>query len=512
MDFKPANRSEARREENRSRSMPRCRVLPVFAPFLFIVGVLMAQPLFAQNAAAPAAPQGSKQNLAGVEKQILALEKEVRELRQEVGSLKQQLQSQASAAPAHGANPAPAPASANVRGGLPAPVGAAPQAAPSTAALADSVSMLQSQVAEQAQTKVESNSRMPVKIFGTILLNTFYNSRGVDWWDIPSTVTSPKNYPSSSGSLSASLRQTRVGAMVEGPTLGTFRSSAFVSVDFLGGGLDFQSSPVFGVPRLYYGYVRFDSPRTSLEMGQDAMILAPENPTSLAAFAYPEFFRAGNLYSEAPQIRVEQKLASLEHGSLKLALGMVAPVGGYPSLDYPGAGQYEPWQRPAIQGRIYWLSKSKELDPAQGWEMGLSGHYGHVKLGTTSAASWAAAFDLDGHVHRFGVAAEGYLGQNLESFGGGIGQPGKTIGGFLEGRYQATPQLQFDAGLGSDHLTKFDIVPVPLNRNTAVFANTIYKFTPEVAISLEYRHMVTRPFQGIPWKNENLNLALAYKF
>jgi hypothetical protein len=53
---------------------------------------------------------------------------------------------------------------------------------------------------------------------------------------------------------------------------------------------------------------------------------------------------------------------------------------------------------------------------------------------------------------------------------------------------------------------------VLLNRNTAVFANTIYQFTPEVRVSLEYRRMITRPFDGMTRQNNNVNLGIAYSF
>ena len=38
------------------------------------------------------------------------------------------------------------------------------------------IPLIQAQVEELVQTKVESNSRMPVRLFGTILSNTSYNS------------------------------------------------------------------------------------------------------------------------------------------------------------------------------------------------------------------------------------------------------------------------------------------------------------------------------------------------
>ena len=56
------------------------------------------------------------------------------------------------------------------------------------------------------------------------------------------------------------------------------------------------------------------------------------------------------------------------------------------------------------------------------------------------------------------------------------------------------------------------MISVPINRNSAVFVNTIYQFTPEVAVSLEYKFMFTKPFEGVQVRNNNLNLGVAYSF
>jgi hypothetical protein len=159
----------------------------------------------------------------------------------------------------------------------------------------------------------------------------------------------------------------------------------------------------------------------------------------------------------------------------------------------------------------------------QGWSgVRFSGHYGRVALpkvdssgnvvSSFSTASWAGAFDFNARYHRVGFDGEGYIGQNLETFGGGIGQPGKTIGGYFEGRLFATQRLQFNSGLGDDHLKKPDYVSVLLNRNTDRFANTIFQFTPEIGVSFEYRHMITRPFDGAIRRNNHLNLGIACGF
>ena len=60
-----------------------------------------------------------------------------------------------------------------------------PAATPEGPALSAQVEMLQTQVAEHAQTKVESVSRLPVKIFGTIHSSFAANSGEANWLENP---------------------------------------------------------------------------------------------------------------------------------------------------------------------------------------------------------------------------------------------------------------------------------------------------------------------------------------
>src|SRR5687768_7708172 len=50
------------------------------------------------------------------------------------------------------------------------------------------IDMLQTQVAELAQTKVESTSRFPVKVFGAVHTHAFANSGTPNWLDVPNLV------------------------------------------------------------------------------------------------------------------------------------------------------------------------------------------------------------------------------------------------------------------------------------------------------------------------------------
>lgn len=444
-----------------------------------------------------------------VQDQLRSMQAQIEELQQEVKSLKEELHGKGREARSEAAPPTPAPtpeapAIANLSA-QPAP----PAGEETTQA---NLAMVQAQVAEQAQTKVESNSRMPVKIFGTIVSDTFYNTGNANWLDTPTTALPPAGAMPQTGSISSSLRQSRIGLMIDGPMIGSLKSSGFLAVDFFGGSTAFATSSVFGLPRILYGYIRLENSRTAIEFGQDQMILAPLDPTSLAALAFPDLYESGNLYLRAPQVRVEEKLVQSPRGSLTLDLGMLAPVGSYPTPSITYTGGAEPWRKPAVQGRLGWRSSNSSLGEGKGFAVGASGHYGKAQYGVNTAASWANAVDFDSHVGRFGFAAEGFRGQNLEAMGGGIGQPGKSLGGFFECRLKATQRLQFNAGLGTNQIIEQYNGLATIQKNSGLFANSIFQFTPELSMSLEYRPVETALFGGQMMHNNHFDFVAAYSF
>ena len=211
--------------------------------------------------------------------------------------------------------------------------------------------MLQAQVAELAQTKVESTTRMPVKLFGTVHAGVFANSANANWLDNPNIVAATPA-DGHGGTMSASLRQTRIGFTADGPTIGSARTNAVVAMDFFGGIPGFQTGQVMGLPRLLVAFARIEGARTALEVGQDHVILAPRDPTSLAAFAFPLLFRSGNLYLRAPQVRVERTfdVASARDGRHRRADRRRSAGEDY--LFVPPALGGERSRRPGVQARV----------------------------------------------------------------------------------------------------------------------------------------------------------------
>ena len=476
------------------------RMSLLMAWFVWCVSVCVAP------VATPLRAESSNDDLRAMREEMASMRRELDLLKEEVQRLKTGASTPAASAattlPAEGESYAQTPESA-----------AQGELEEQPASPSEALPMIQAQLAEQAQTKVESSSRMPVKIFGSVVFNSYFNSGEANWLENPNTVAAAPTNGLPSGSFGATLRQSRVGAIIEGPQVGSMRTSGVIAVDFFGGIPNFQTGQVMGLPRLLYAFVRMETGRTAIEVGQDHMILAPQNPTSLAAMSFPDLYRSGNLYLRVPQARIEHSFATGKSGEFLAAGGIVAPIAG----DFAGNYTFVPpnlagerSRRPAVQGRLAWRARPRSAD--RGFEIGFSGHYGTEEYVGGAISSWATAMDLDARVGRFGLGGEWYVGKNIDAFGGSIGQLAKSAGGFVEGRFHATSRLEFNSGVGRDRLFDRTLFPATLAGNTGVYANTIFRWTPEVASSVEYRWLSTAPAQNAARRNNHVNFVLTYSF
>ena len=367
--------------------------------------------------------------------------------------------------------------------------------------------IVQAQLAELAQTKVESTSRFPVKLFGTVHAHAFANSGTPNWLDIPNLVAAPVADP---GTFSMALRQTRLGFTADGPALGGVRTSGVVAFDFFGGIPGFATGQVMGLPRLLVAYARFDGDRASAQVGQDHVLLAPRDPTSLSGFAFPLLFRSGNLYLRAPHARAEYALAPL----LRVAGGVVAPIGGdVPGEEYrfvPPALGGERSRRPAAQARIE--LGTTDLEAPRRATVGVAGHYGWERRPAGLARAWAAALDFSARRDLFGVAGEVFVGENMDAFGGALGLDARAAGGWAELQFLPGVRWAFHAGAGIDDITDGRRGRLPRRRNRSAYGNVIISLTPEVRASFEYRWLATVPITRIEGRNHHFDWVLAYSF
>jgi hypothetical protein len=381
--------------------------------------------------------------------------------------------------------------------------GASPQAEPATP-MAAAVEMLQTQVAEHAQTKVESTSRMPLKILGTIHASVASNTGEANWLENPNVVAAA---PARTGSFTATMRQTRLGVSTEGLALGSWQGSGAVVFDFFGGIPSFQTGQAMGLPRLVYAFARFERGASALQIGQDEMMLAPRNPTSVAALSFPLLFRSGNLYLRTPQVRFERRLGGTDEGQLRMAAGIVAPIGGDDRIAaytfVPPALAGERSRFPGVQGRLAWQRGTNE----RGASLGVSGHYSRERPVDVLVDSHAVAVDFHLQGNRFGMAGEAFVGDNMDAFGGALGQVAESRGGFLEARVKPFQRWEAVFGGGTDRPQD----PVLLRRNNSAYSSLTFRPTPEVATSFEYRWLETSTATQRR-RNHHFNWAIAYSF
>ena len=99
---------------------------------------------------------------------------------------------------------------------------------------AESLPLMQTQLQELARTKVETKLGFSMRLFGTIVSNTFLNSG--------TQLAGPgrkRRQTGSGGGASSRLLYIHtapvpLGAILDGPQVGSFRSSALVAFDFFG--------------------------------------------------------------------------------------------------------------------------------------------------------------------------------------------------------------------------------------------------------------------------------------
>jgi len=451
----------------------------------FALLLIVAAPVRAQllrdatpwaRASADAAGLGSRER-----GEIELLRDEVAELRRELQALAGELRTLRAAAPAVTTQPATAPAQELVA--LP------PE-------------MLQAQVEELAQVKVEAASKFPVTLTGTILSNTVYNSGDANWLESPNLVGT-----ASGGSMTSTMRQSRLGFDVHGISVGAWEAKGALILDFFGGTPGFVTGTVMGLPRLLYAFGRLEHGGTAVQVGQDHVMLAPRDPTSLASFAFPQFFRAGNLYLRAPQVRIEQRF-----GGFTLTSGIVAPIAGDAGTSYvfaptPGGGERS--ERPAFQGHLgYGRGTPEGAGEAQ---VGVSGHYGWIREAGRLIPASAGAVDLNLRRGRVGLAGEAYLADELDAYGSGVGQPGRSEGGWIEARLAAASRVSLNGGASLDRRPD-GLGRAGRLRNTSAFGNVIVKLSPEVSASVEYKWLETRYGSGSNRANHHVNAVFAVTF
>jgi hypothetical protein len=480
------------------------------------------------------------ESMARTQAQLEQSQRQLDEMRQQLGALQLQMTHNGSA----GTIPT-SPGSSSTSSSS-----AAQSTSQTTAAaindLRERQAMQESQIATHEQTKVESESKYPVKITGLLLLNGFVNTKDVDMAATP-TVAVP-----GSGSTGASVRQTVLGFDARGPHLFGARSYADLSVDFDGSSQSVSSSTNYAgyngtnatLLRLRTAHAGLQWQHTQVYFSLDRPIFSPNAPTSLTAVAEPALAWSGNLWTWSPQVGITRDLGFSGSRSIRLQ-GALIDVGDAPvstSVTFAASASTvvpattaEQSRWPGIETRVALLGS--KLD--EGSHLGFGGYFApHLSPLGHRFDAWAGTLDaklflparleFTGSFYR-GEALGGLGGGAYKDFGyradpdsgGGYFRPFDDVGGWAQLKEKLSERVELNAAFGLDNVFARELRPyaVPgwttyqnLARNRTYTGNIIYSPSAYLLFSLEYRHLESSPVTGFAAGSNVIGIGAGYKF
>ena len=412
--------------------------------------------------------------------------------------------------------------------------------------------VLDSEIATQDQTKVESESKYPVKITGMVLLNGFVNSSGVD------LAANPALAIGGAGSSGASVRQTMLGLDARGPHLFGANSFADLRMDFFGSQAAPSSTSNYsgyfnantGLLRLRTAHAGLRWDQTQIYFALDRPIINGEAPTSLTAVALPALAWSGNLWTWNPQIGITHKFGPAESPGIELQAAII-DVGDAPltPLTAPSGtstttsaatppSSAEQSSRPGIEARVALLGSEQDDNRNH---FGVGGYFApHLSALGNRYDSWATTLDarllLPAHLQFSGSAYRGLALGGMGSggykdfayspnmnTGGYYFRPLDDAGGWTQLKEKVTERLEFNAAYGMDDVFAYDLrryvvydVPMAqyfnLSRNRTFTGNVIFSPSAYLLFSLEYRRLESAPVVGPSATSNIIGIGAGYKF
>jgi regulator of replication initiation timing len=398
--------------------------------------------------------------------------------------------------------------------------------------LREDTDVLQAEVKQHDQIKVETASKFPVRISGTILFTSALNSGTPDNIDLP-IVALPNTPNSPHGSLSATPRQTLLGLDASGPRLWSAKSSADISIDFFAGIPYADYTTAAGFVRLRTAHARLDWTDRNLALAFDRPLVSPWQPTSWLTVGEPALAWAGNLWTWTPQIQFTER-AILPSRKLTLALGLMDPAApGVPQVNglrTPDASESS--KQPGYEARTEY-DWSPHEHPVH---LGAGGYYSrqsytydrHVDA-WAGTADWSIAL-----AHPVGLSGEFYRGRAIGGLGGGAFKDYVTYnnyallrglndeGGWAQLKIVFSPTLEANLAFGQDNafasdLRNSDLATeqneyATLARNQDALGNLVYRPRAYLLLSAEFRQIHSWPIAAQGNTNRVFGLAAGYSF
>lgn len=369
----------------------------------------------------------------------------------------------------------------------------------------DRLDVVERRVEEQAQTKVESSQKFPIRLAGMALFNAFVNSKQSGGADYPVVAA-----PTGPGHSGATVRQSIIGLEFQDPAAimgGKVHGSIYM--DFFAG----ANNNAF---RLRTTTIQIDWKTRSIAAGLEKPIFNPREPSSLAQVGISPLTGAGNLWLWIPQVRFEQEVMFARNTGLRGQIGAVQTreIGAYSG---PITAESV---RPGIEGRFNFFHR---LDEERRLEMAIGFHKSTTHAAGRSLPSELVSLDwFFNPWKRLEFNGVFYSGTNVAHLGSGtrqgFGSYGnylfgiESMGGWGQATLHVAPRwdLHFFTGQvddGNRHL-----IQGAIGKNLLYGGNVYFHIAPNVITAFETTQVRTMYIgQGLRINN-HYDLALAYFF
>jgi hypothetical protein len=396
--------------------------------------------------------------------------------------------------------------------------------------LREETDVLQAQVKQHDQTKVETSSKFPVRINGALLVTSIFNSGNTDDFNLP-IVALPTSPDTPQGSLSESASQTMLGFDASGPHFWGAKSYADLSVDFWGGVSSTNYTPAAGAVRLRTAHARLEWPNRSLGVALDRPLFSPWQPTSWVTLAEPALAWSGNLWTWSPQLVFKQSNI-LNH--LDFGLGLIDPPApnAYTQAQTGVPSASEQSRQPGYESRIGFSSSLHDLPI----HLGVGGYYSRQSYAYGhNIDAWAGTADWDIAFHRvFRLSGQFYRGKAIGGLGGGAFKDYvssavehylnglNAAGGWAQAKFTFTPTLEANVSAGIDNAYAANLRDsdqakgqgwyAGLARNGTLVANLVYRPRSYLLLSTEFRQINSRWIAGQNNEDRVFGIATGYIF
>jgi uncharacterized protein (UPF0335 family) len=377
--------------------------------------------------------------------------------------------------------------------------------APPQSTVEERLDIQQQRTEEQAQTKVESSQKFPIRFTGMALFNAFMNSKQSGGVDYPVIAA-----PTGPGHDGATVRQTILGLEFAGPRAiwgGKVTGSVY---------MDFFAGTTNSAMRIRTASIEIAWKDRSVMAGLEKPIFNPREPSSLAQVGISPLTGAGNLWLWLPQVRFEQDVRFNGSTGVRAQVGVVQTreIGPYEGTVTPEAA------RPAAEGRFNFyhnLDEERRLEIAAGFHTSTTHAGGFSIPSNLFSMDWF--FNPWKRVEFSGVF---YSGQNIADLGSGTRQ-GFAIyrsyayavpsrGGWGQLTLHTLPRLDFHLFTGQVDDANHELEVGSIGKNLLFGGNAYFRVAPNVLVGLEASQLRTMYLgQGVRINN-HYDLALAYLF